>query len=244
MQTAITAITQFSAKVGEIVTPPNLDTLDHATVISAIERLRAARIAKLAIYIFSTSLILAVATLTEAGAITAMVAIPALLVSLVCWSLFFRLNGLDCVYMGNADDRIRENLAKKHLECVLFEIPLAGIKTIEQLCPVFIHINMLLGVDIFTVETLKPLAGLNLSDSGSRTLFDIAQEQSIPLLLDLQADFFERGRFGLPSYHHKAAVQWDGAKDSDIIIHMQTVVEQTNAENLPDTTETDETDIK
>lgn len=225
------AISQFSARTMETICPPLHETLDHPTVMSAIERQRVARISKLAVFIFSTAYTLATATLAEAGVVTAAVALPALLVSLVFWGLFFRLNNLDDAYVEKIDDTVRQDLAKRHLERLLFEVPLTEAEDLKQLYSGFAHVNALLGTDIFTADAFKQFTSINFGSHTPKSLFEAAHEQAVPLSLDLQTEKFEPGRFGWPSRRRIAAIKWNGQKDSAIAVSLQTIAEATQAAN-------------
>jgi hypothetical protein len=214
----LAAIKHLSDQTGDIFLPPSITTPDYPTVISAIERDRTARIAKLAIFIFSTAVTMAVTVLSEIGVIAGLWTLPALLMSIACWGIFYRLYSLESAYLENAGDSIRQDLAKQHLERLFFETSIENVSDLKELRSMFAHINALLDVDIFTDAELQRFARLDLTSCANKTLFEVAQEQGVDLSFNLEMERDEPGRFGYPPCSYKASIHWDGNKDNPIMV--------------------------
>lgn len=191
------------------------------TFNDAIRDLNVQRIARIAKTIFFT--ISSIATtvaliLTEASIFATWMAIPAFLTVLVAGAIFYRLNSLDSRYVERLTDATRESCIKKELERIF----LSQEKfTPEEVTKSLNNVNRLLKFDVFDKEAIDNILSIQQNDSNLKSIAEMAKEQNQSIAVALGSDWFEQGRFGLPSYNLSVGVNWSGIPTDPIVVKYQ-----------------------
>lgn len=195
------------------------------TFNDAIRDLNVQRIARIAKTIFFT--ISSIATtvaliLTEASIFATWMAIPAFLTVLVAGAIFYRLNSLDSRYVERLTDATRESCIKNELERIF----LSQEKfTPEEVTKSLNSVNRLLKFDVFDKEAIDNILSIqqnaDVNDANLKSIAEMAKEQNQSIAVALGSDWFEQGRFGLPSYNLSVGVNWNGIPTDPIVVKYQ-----------------------
>lgn len=210
-------ITQIST----LFFPPDQKDTAEISFKDAIQDLTTQRVARVAKAIFFTISSIAATVslvLTESGVITWPLALPAILTTLIAGLIFYRLNSLDSQYVERLNDATRESCAKKELERIFLSREIFSPETVTNSLK---GVNRLLGLDIFNREAIDNILCIQRNadfNAAPKSIGEMALEQNRSIAITLGADWFEQGRFGLPSYELSVGVNWTGILEDPIVV--------------------------
>lgn len=241
-------MTSIPKQMAHLFFPPKMpeqSEITFKTVAEAVNRQRAARITKAAIFALSSIVGTITLVLTEAAVIAWPLAIPAIVISLTAAAIFWRLNSLDKRYLEGIDDKTRAAVSKNEIERILLSKETLTPKEITKSLK---NVNRVLGNDVFSKENIETILLVKREAALSKTpksLAQVAFEQNVSLAFNSISEWTTQGRYGLPSYDYKLEVVWDGNPENPMNIEYQSKEANKDAEEegIPEPTKAVEPQI-
>lgn len=208
---------------------------EDMTIKTAIENLntqRIARVAKAVFFTLSSIVLTAALALTEAAIITAPIAIPLVVISVITGLIFYRMNSLDERYVEGLTDKKRESLSKQELERVFLS---ETRSTNAELTKSLNHVNRLLRLEIFDEKAIKIILRLNdeaALEPISLGAFAFGKNQA--LNISCASEWLEHGQFGLSNYGFDVEVNWNGNPENPIQVKYLRKEKTAEGNDLPE----------
>ena len=214
-------MSSVTTQISNLFFPPEIPENREITFDAAIDALdtrRLARITKAALFALSSIVGTVMLILTETAVLTWPIAIPLVAVTLVAGLIFYRLNSLDSRYVEFLTDKTKEKLVQHELNRILLS---PSTFTTEEVTKSLNCINRLLDMEAFDAVDRGHILNMHaesLLATSSQSIAEFAYELGKPIKIDSKADWFDQGRFGLPSFARKVEVVWSGIPNDNIHI--------------------------
>jgi hypothetical protein len=201
-------MTHFVSRTKEIFFPQPPKELDFKGAVAAIDTQRISRIAKSAIFAFSTALSTVTMILSEASIIAWPIILPLVAISVVAFGVFYRLNSLDKKYVSGLDDAKRTSLVQTEIEKVFHgKEKMDDVEVTKSLK----GINQILGNVVFNDNFIKSILATNAEKTTSeKSIAEIIVEKKQEKMMNFSctSEWVEKGGFGLPAYKYTFTVKW------------------------------------